>query len=176
MIVHGCLCCAAAAVRVLVLQQDSCWRGWERGVVHRAVKLRPYGSALAAAVEQVHSSGCLQVRLLRAGQSAWQSLNKASLPHSLPPSRHAPLHRSCRAALQAHTAPSVVAVHTLPPSPIPPAQELPCGHFMHTRCFAEYTRYNYTCPICSKWVWSCGSNFESKAPRRAAGSERCQEG
>lgn len=37
--------------------------------------------------------------------------------------------------------------------PVPPPasmQELPCGHFMHTRCFAEYTRYNYTCPICSK--------------------------
>uniref|UniRef100_A0A7S3R8J5 Uncharacterized protein n=2 Tax=Dunaliella tertiolecta TaxID=3047 RepID=A0A7S3R8J5_DUNTE len=31
-------------------------------------------------------------------------------------------------------------------------KELPCGHFMHTRCFAEYTRYNYTCPICSKSV------------------------
>lgn len=32
-------------------------------------------------------------------------------------------------------------------------QELPCAHFMHSRCFAEYTRYNYTCPLCSKWVF-----------------------
>lgn len=29
-------------------------------------------------------------------------------------------------------------------------QELPCGHFMHSHCFAQYTRYNYTCPICAK--------------------------
>ena len=29
-------------------------------------------------------------------------------------------------------------------------QELPCGHFMHSHCFAQYTRYNYSCPICSK--------------------------
>lgn len=32
------------------------------------------------------------------------------------------------------------------------AQELPCGHLLHSRCFAEYTRYNYTCPLCSKCV------------------------
>jgi hypothetical protein len=32
------------------------------------------------------------------------------------------------------------------------AQELPCGHLLHSQCFAEYTRYNYTCPLCSKWV------------------------
>ena len=29
-------------------------------------------------------------------------------------------------------------------------QELPCGHFMHSHCFEQYTRYNYTCPVCSK--------------------------
>ena len=29
-------------------------------------------------------------------------------------------------------------------------QELPCGHFMHSHCFAQYTRYNYSCPVCSK--------------------------
>lgn len=29
-------------------------------------------------------------------------------------------------------------------------QELPCGHFMHSHCFAAYTRYSYTCPICFK--------------------------
>ena len=29
-------------------------------------------------------------------------------------------------------------------------QELPCGHFMHSHCFAQYTRYNYTCPLCAK--------------------------
>ncbi|EIE21877.1 putative zinc finger protein, partial [Coccomyxa subellipsoidea C-169] len=31
-----------------------------------------------------------------------------------------------------------------------PYRELPCGHFMHSHCFAQYTRYNYTCPICAK--------------------------
>lgn len=29
-------------------------------------------------------------------------------------------------------------------------QELPCGHFMHKICFMQYTRYNYTCPVCCK--------------------------
>lgn len=29
-------------------------------------------------------------------------------------------------------------------------QELPCGHFMHSHCFGQYTRYNYACPICAK--------------------------
>lgn len=29
-------------------------------------------------------------------------------------------------------------------------QELTCGHFMHSHCFAKYTRYNYTCPTCCK--------------------------
>ena len=29
-------------------------------------------------------------------------------------------------------------------------QELPCGHFMHSHCFAQYTRFNYSCPVCSK--------------------------
>eukprot|EP00798_Chlamydomonas_sp_ICE-L_P000659 gene659-2094_t len=33
-----------------------------------------------------------------------------------------------------------------------PIKELPCGHFMHSACFADYTRYNYTCPICSKSI------------------------
>lgn len=31
-----------------------------------------------------------------------------------------------------------------------PIKELPCGHFMHSHCFAAYTRYSYTCPVCSK--------------------------
>ena len=31
-------------------------------------------------------------------------------------------------------------------------QELPCGHFMHSHCFEQYTKYNYTCPLCSKSV------------------------
>ena len=30
------------------------------------------------------------------------------------------------------------------------SQELPCGHFIHSHCFAQYTRYNYTCPVCAK--------------------------
>ena len=29
-------------------------------------------------------------------------------------------------------------------------QESPCGHFMHSHCFAAYTRYSYTCPVCFK--------------------------
>lgn len=33
-----------------------------------------------------------------------------------------------------------------------PYRELPCGHFMHSHCFEQYTRYNYTCPICTKSV------------------------
>jgi zinc finger-like protein len=31
-----------------------------------------------------------------------------------------------------------------------PIKELPCGHFLHSSCFAQYTRYNYTCPVCCK--------------------------
>jgi zinc finger-like protein len=31
-----------------------------------------------------------------------------------------------------------------------PIKELPCGHFMHSGCFAAYTRYSYSCPVCSK--------------------------
>ena len=31
-----------------------------------------------------------------------------------------------------------------------PLQESPCGHFMHSHCFAAYTRYSYTCPVCFK--------------------------
>ena len=30
------------------------------------------------------------------------------------------------------------------------AQELPCGHFMHSHCFAQYTRFHYACPVCAK--------------------------
>ncbi|KAJ0049275.1 hypothetical protein Pint_15297 [Pistacia integerrima] len=31
-----------------------------------------------------------------------------------------------------------------------PVKGLPCGHFMHSACFQDYTRIHYTCPICSK--------------------------
>lgn len=31
-----------------------------------------------------------------------------------------------------------------------PIKELPCGHFLHSSCFAAYSRYNYTCPLCNK--------------------------
>lgn len=31
-------------------------------------------------------------------------------------------------------------------------QELPCGHFMHSSCFAAYTQHRYTCPVCLKSV------------------------
>lgn len=39
-------------------------------------------------------------------------------------------------------------------------QELPCGHFMHSSCFAAYTRYNYTCPICSKSIGDMSVYFQ----------------
>ncbi|KAJ8772143.1 hypothetical protein K2173_027320 [Erythroxylum novogranatense] len=31
-----------------------------------------------------------------------------------------------------------------------PIKALPCGHFMHSTCFQDYTYTNYTCPICNK--------------------------
>ncbi|KAK3247543.1 hypothetical protein CYMTET_42962 [Cymbomonas tetramitiformis] len=31
-----------------------------------------------------------------------------------------------------------------------PFRQTPCGHFMHSSCYKEYTRTSYTCPICSK--------------------------
>lgn len=33
-----------------------------------------------------------------------------------------------------------------------PVKEMPCGHFMHSSCFAEYTEHFYTCPICCRSV------------------------
>lgn len=54
-------------------------------------------------------------------------------------------------------------------TPTPPAlQELPCGHFMHSHCFAAYTRYSYTCPICFKSLgdmsvyWQVGSAWAAR--------------
>lgn len=41
------------------------------------------------------------------------------------------------------------ALPALPPT-APSTQESPCGHFMHSHCFAAYTRYSYTCPVCFK--------------------------
>ncbi len=35
-------------------------------------------------------------------------------------------------------------------TPVAHMQEAPCGHFMHSHCFAAYTRYSYTCPVCFK--------------------------
>ncbi|KAL0035653.1 hypothetical protein WJX79_005930 [Trebouxia sp. C0005] len=40
-----------------------------------------------------------------------------------------------------------------------PYRELPCGHFMHSHCFAQYTRYNYTCPVCSKTMGDMSMYF-----------------
>lgn len=40
------------------------------------------------------------------------------------------------------------------------AQELPCGHFMHSSCFLTYTRYNYTCPLCCKSVGDMSVYFQ----------------
>lgn len=39
-------------------------------------------------------------------------------------------------------------------------QELPCGHFMHSHCFGQYTRYNYTCPLCSKSLGDMAVYFQ----------------
>jgi Ring finger domain len=46
------------------------------------------------------------------------------------------------------------------------SQELPCGHFMHSHCFTQYTRYNYTCPLCSKSVGDMAVYFQVGKPRR----------
>jgi len=40
--------------------------------------------------------------------------------------------------------------HYFPDGPDARAQELPCGHFMHSHCFAQYTRFHYACPVCAK--------------------------
>ncbi|DBB01633.1 hypothetical protein WJX77_010630 [Trebouxia sp. C0004] len=40
-----------------------------------------------------------------------------------------------------------------------PYRELPCGHFMHSHCFGQYTRYNYTCPVCSKTMGDMSMYF-----------------
>ncbi|CAN7087226.1 unnamed protein product [Brassica oleracea var. botrytis] len=37
---------------------------------------------------------------------------------------------------------------------------LPCGHLMHSACFQEYTRSNYTCPVCSKSLGDMKSYFK----------------
>lgn len=41
-----------------------------------------------------------------------------------------------------------------------PIKELPCGHFLHSSCFAAYTRYNYTCPICCKSIGDMSVYFQ----------------
>jgi zinc finger protein-like protein len=41
-----------------------------------------------------------------------------------------------------------------------PIKELPCGHFLHSSCFAEYARYAYTCPICCKSIGNMGTYFQ----------------
>eukprot|EP00879_Flechtneria_rotunda_P008507 GHRR01008912.1.p1 GENE.GHRR01008912.1~~GHRR01008912.1.p1 ORF type:complete len:1552 (+),score=616.00 GHRR01008912.1:172-4827(+) len=41
-----------------------------------------------------------------------------------------------------------------------PIKELPCGHFLHSSCFAEYARYNYTCPICCKSIGDMSVYFQ----------------
>ncbi|KAK9834239.1 hypothetical protein WJX84_003552, partial [Apatococcus fuscideae] len=40
-----------------------------------------------------------------------------------------------------------------------PFRELPCGHFMHSHCFAQYSHYNYTCPICVKSIGDMTAYF-----------------
>lgn len=41
-----------------------------------------------------------------------------------------------------------------------PIKELPCGHFLHSSCFAEYARYAYTCPICCKSIGDMSVYFQ----------------
>ncbi|CAN4100453.1 unnamed protein product [Withania somnifera] len=41
-----------------------------------------------------------------------------------------------------------------------PVKALPCGHFMHSTCFQEYTYTHYTCPICSKTIGDVKVLFE----------------
>jgi zinc finger-like protein len=31
-----------------------------------------------------------------------------------------------------------------------PVRQTPCGHFMHSSCYKDYTKTGYTCPMCSK--------------------------
>eukprot|EP00882_Tetradesmus_deserticola_P019254 GHRQ01020714.1.p5 GENE.GHRQ01020714.1~~GHRQ01020714.1.p5 ORF type:complete len:114 (+),score=38.93 GHRQ01020714.1:521-862(+) len=40
-----------------------------------------------------------------------------------------------------------------------PIKELPCGHFLHSACFAQYARYAYTCPICCKSIGDMSMYF-----------------
>ncbi|KAF8062684.1 zinc finger protein BRUTUS-like [Scenedesmus sp. PABB004] len=41
-----------------------------------------------------------------------------------------------------------------------PIKELPCGHFLHSACFAQYARYAYTCPLCCKSIGNMGMYFQ----------------
>ncbi|XP_049345318.1 zinc finger protein BRUTUS-like At1g74770 [Solanum verrucosum] len=41
-----------------------------------------------------------------------------------------------------------------------PVKQLPCGHFMHSTCFQDYTFTHYTCPICSKTIGDVKVLFE----------------
>lgn len=44
---------------------------------------------------------------------------------------------------------------------VQPVVFMRCGHTMHTHCFEEYTKTNYTCPLCSKAL-SDMSSFYSR--------------
>jgi len=54
-----------------------------------------------------------------------------------------PLLRALFRPSQLYPTPPLVPPHFI-------LQESPCGHFMHSHCFAAYTRYSYTCPVCFK--------------------------
>ncbi|GMH35139.1 hypothetical protein BSKO_03007 [Bryopsis sp. KO-2023] len=41
-----------------------------------------------------------------------------------------------------------------------PIKELPCGHFLHSNCFATYSQWNYTCPVCSKSIGDMSAYFQ----------------
>jgi len=41
-----------------------------------------------------------------------------------------------------------------------PVKALRCDHFMHSSCFAEYTKTNYTCPLCSKSLGDMRAYFQ----------------
>ncbi|KAL8457297.1 hypothetical protein ACS0TY_034416 [Phlomoides rotata] len=58
-----------------------------------------------------------------------------------------------------------------------PFKQLPCGHFMHSSCFRDYTCSSYICPICSKSLGDMQVYFgmldallaEEKTPEEYAG-------
>eukprot|EP00955_Chlamydomonas_euryale_P029252 308349-Chlamydomonas_euryale.AAC.1 len=105
--------------------------------------------------------------------------------HVSPPNTHAShmsqtaLQLLCRHPPHGHAQAPHIPLSSPPPlTPTPPhtLQELPCGHLMHSSCFAAYTRYNYTCPLCSRSIGDMSVYFQvrerGKGAREGKGGER----